>query len=179
MLPLSDDAQEAAAAQFDASQAHGRTLAHEVGQWMSLHHPFGDDASCGLGDRIGDTLLFGNQSPDLYNCFQTECGTGIKKRVKNWMSVSRFALDFLKGFSDHKQYSDCFGTPSDLKTTDFRGFTKGERSVMYSHFLTFRQGLKCGATEPTTHPQGSHEGFRSELKTRQSPLRICFSTIAL
>ena len=43
----------------------GRTLAHEIGHWLNLEHPWGEEEGCGYDDKVSDTPL---QEKPNYQC---------------------------------------------------------------------------------------------------------------
>lgn len=62
----------------------GRTLTHEIGHWLGLTHPWGDEG-CGDGDSLDDTPL---QDAPAYGCDLNRATCGSLDMVQNFMNLS-------------------------------------------------------------------------------------------
>ncbi|PVH68763.1 hypothetical protein DL98DRAFT_599237 [Cadophora sp. DSE1049] len=101
----------------------GRTLVHEIGHWLGLHHVFDTDQkkqeTCADNniDNIMDTKQYPSNPDQIYEPMQVPCGERIAEKVINFMSYSG------------------------IRGEDGIGFTTGQKSRAFSTYLAVRRGL--------------------------------------
>lgn len=138
---------------------HTRTLAHEVGHWLGLHHTFGDTNTSGVDcgdDGVDDTPITRGSVVGTCDTTLSTCTPGVIENVDNFMDYSTCAKMFTQGQAavvqaimtspDYPRQQ--FWDPANLEAT---GVYQVNACPMHAEF-DHRSSVGCGAMQVTFTP---------------------------